>query len=45
MKRITLLAVLLGLGLGLSGCDKCGNFGPLFGLSDTKSCGGSEPAK
>jgi hypothetical protein len=39
MKRITLLAGILGLAVFLSGCDKCGNFGPLFGL-DTKSCGG-----
>ena len=39
MKRITLLAVLLGLGLALSGCDKCGNFGPLF----PKSCGSDAP--
>ena len=45
MKRITLLAALLGLGFALSGCDKCGNFGPFFGLSGTKSCGGSEPSK
>lgn len=40
MKRITLLAGILGLAVFLSGCDKCGNFGPLFGASDTKSCGG-----
>ena len=32
MKRITLLAGILGLAVFLSGCDKCGNFGPLFGL-------------
>lgn len=45
MKRLTLLVAILGLGLALSGCDKCGNFGPFFGMSDTKSCGGNEPAK
>ena len=39
MKRITLLAGILGLAVFLSGCDKCGNFGPFFGMSD-KSCGG-----
>ena len=38
MKRITLLAGILGLAVFLSGCDKCGNFSPLFG--PTKSCGG-----
>lgn len=42
MKRLTLLASLLALGLALSGCDKCGNFPPLFG---TASCGGTQPAK
>ncbi|WP_280528831.1 hypothetical protein [Bosea sp. ANAM02] len=37
MKRITLLAGILGLAVFLSGCDKCGNFSPLFGPA--KSCG------
>jgi hypothetical protein len=40
MKRVTLLAGILGLAVLLSGCDKCGNFGPYFGLNDTKSCSG-----
>lgn len=40
MKRITLLAGILGLAVFLSGCDKCGNFSPLFGPYDTKSCSG-----
>ncbi|MCT4472707.1 hypothetical protein GGC47_000970 [Bosea sp. OAE752] len=44
MKRISLLVAILGLGLALSGCDKCGNLGPFF-TTDTKSCGGSEPVK
>ena len=44
MKRITLLAGLLGLAVLLSGCDKCGNFGPLFGPYDTKSCGDRSPS-
>jgi hypothetical protein len=39
MKRVILLAGLLGLALSLSGCDKCGNFGPLF----PKSCGSDAP--
>ncbi|WP_420102607.1 hypothetical protein [Bosea sp. (in: a-proteobacteria)] len=42
MKRLTLLVAILGLGLALSGCDKCGNFGPLFG---TGSCGGTPSGK
>lgn len=44
MKRISLLMAVLGLGLALSGCDKCGNFGPFF-TSDTKSCSSSESAR
>ena len=40
MKRITLFAGILGLAVFLSGCDKCGNFGPLFGSAGTNSCGG-----
>ena len=40
MKRVTLLAGILGMAVLLSGCDKCGNFGPLFGPYDTKTCGG-----
>jgi hypothetical protein len=42
MKRLTLLAAILTLGMALSGCDKCGNFPPLFGST---SCGGNQPAK
>jgi len=41
MKRIFILAGMLGLALTLSACDKCGNFGPFFGMSD-KSCGGQQ---
>lgn len=40
MKRITLLAGILGLAVFLSGCDKCGNLSPLFGPYDTKTCSG-----
>ena len=36
MKRIFILAGMLGLALTLSACDKCGEFHPLFG---SKSCG------
>lgn len=39
MKPVT-LAALLGLAVFLSGCDKCGNFGSLFGTSGAQSCGG-----
>lgn len=42
MKHIILLAGLLGLALSLSGCDKCGNFPPLFGPYDGKTCGGGQ---
>ncbi|MGX5735246.1 hypothetical protein [Bosea thiooxidans] len=40
MKRILILAGMLGLALTLSACDKCGEFHPLFGSS--KSCGGGQ---
>lgn len=39
MKRILILAGMLGLALSLSACDKCGNLHPLV---DTKSCGGDK---
>jgi len=43
MKRFVLVIGLLGLAASLSGCDKCGDFQPLFGIG-SKSCSGGKQA-